>query len=67
MTNNIIALQQYDQSQITKNTEFSNDITSLYSTKQNIINTSNKIDASNIGYGSVTNITLDYFKIFCNF
>ena len=62
INSNISSLQQYDQSQINKNTGFSNDIMTLYSTKQNSISSANKIDASNIGFGSITNIVLDYLK-----
>ena len=38
----------------------SSDIALLYSTKQNIISSSNKLDVSKIGLGSVTNTVFDY-------
>jgi prophage DNA circulation protein len=56
INSNISSLQNYDSNQTTLNTQVSNDITTLYNSKQNLLSDTNKLNPAYIdaGTGSLT-------------
>jgi len=54
INSNITSLQNYDTNQTTLNTQVSNDITSLYNNKQNILSGTNKLNPTYIDAGTGT-------------